>query len=547
MKCEKCGYVWQDEGVIACPSCDTPYAGYAGEDIYRRGVTAEREGKPKAAARFYAAAADSGVPCAAYAVCRVLEASGERRENPDLYEFWLSTAARQDPIATFAYSKYLARMGDERSAFRYLHAAADMGHTGAMVKLGRYYMHNGNRPAARHYFLRARDNSFRAKFYLFFLGKNRPALAPQAPEIPDRTVEAYTIGNYALVLGLAHIAYSYFEEAAGASYLPAMEKVADMCMRGSGCNRDEEKVQSYLTELGEAGRTDAFVRLGDYFVSGALGGTPNPVAAYECYLRAAEAGNMKACVTVGDCLCDGDGVPQDLEAGLAWYDRAAAGGNTLGRERAEKMRADAAACVAEGKQALAEERHEDAVASFECAAKCGYAEAITALGDLCLSGRGVKAEPKKAAWYYADAAARGDKRAKYRLACLYLMNHGVKFNKKRARALFETALAEGYTPAAAKLEEMKARERTYYVDRLYSVSCVAYHRRDVREAVRLRTTAARLGHAKATFYLGCMYDCGDGVACDRALAAQLFDRAAALGFDGRANGSLSKYLHRLPR
>ncbi len=546
MKCEKCGYEWQDVTAVACPSCDAPLPAYAGEDIYRRGVTAEREKKLKAAARFYAAAADSGVPCAAYAVCRTLEASGERRENPDLYEFWLFTAARHDPIATLAYSDYLGRMGDERAAFRYLHVAADMGHTGAMVRLGRYYMRHGNRPAARHYFSRAKG-SIRAKIYLFFLGKNRPAVAPAAPEMPDHTVEAYTLGNYALTLGVPHIAYTYFEEAAAASYLPALEKAADMCMRGSGCTRDEEKVQSYLMELGGAGRTAAFVRLGDYFVSGALGGTPNPVAAYDCYLRAARAGNLAACVTVGDCLFDGDGVERDPEAGLAWYDKAAAGGNQDGVTRAAKVRADAASLVEKARQAVADGRDVEARAYYQDAALLGDTTAISALGDMYLSGRGAEASPKMAAWQYADAASRGDTKAKYRLACLYLINHGVRYNKRRARVLLETALSEGYTPAAAKLEEMKQKERAWYAARLYSLSCTLYHRREAQEAARVRAAAARLGHAKAMFYLACMYDCGDGVPCDRALASQLFEKATALGFDGRARGYLSKYLHRLPR
>ncbi len=547
MKCEKCGYEWRDESLLACPSCDTPLVNYAGEDIYRRGVAAEREGKHKTAARYYAAAADSGVPCAAYAVCRTLEAAGERRENPDLYEFWLFTAAKQDPIATLAYADYLDRMGDARAAFRYLHAAADMGHTGAMVRLGRYYMRHGNRPAARHYFSRASSRSLRARVYLFFLGRRRPTYAPTPPEMPDHTVEAYTVGCYALTLDVPHIAYSCFEEAASASYPPALERAADMCMRGHGCNRDEEKVQSYLNELGEAGKTEAFVRLGDYFVSGALGGTPNTHAAYQYYLRAAKAGNATACVRVGDCLYDGDGVERDAEAALTWYDRASDVGSEEGRIRAARVRSDAEELACHAAEALKEGREEDALRDYREAARLGHTSAISALGDLYLRGIGVKASPREAAWHYADAASRGDTRAKYRLACLYLANHGVRYDKARARALLETALREGYEPAGVKLEEMKARARAYYANKLYSVSCTAYHRRDMAEVVRLRTAAARLGHARATFYLACMYDCGDGVSRDAHRAALLYERAAALGFDGKARGYYSKYLHRLPR
>ncbi len=547
MKCERCGHEWPDETILACPDCNTPVSTYTGEDIYSRGVLAEREGKYETACRYYSRAADLGVPCAAYAVCRVLEASGERRENPDLYEFWLFTAARHDPIATLAYADYLERMGDSRAAFRYLHSAADMGHTGAMVRLGRYYMTHGNRAAARHYFSRASARSLRARVLLFFCGRNKPACAPTPPDMPDRTVEDYTIGCYALTLDLPHIAYAYFVSAAEASYPPAMERVADMCMRGVGCRRDEDKVQYYLIELGRIGKTEAYVRLGDYYVSGALGGTPNPRVAYGYYLRAAEAGNLAACVTVGDCLCDGDGVDADLEEGLAWYDRAAAGGSADGTARAAHIRENAEQMAADAATALAEGRYADALEGYRRAAAWGHVGAIVAIGDLYLSGRGVKASPKKAAEFYEDAALRGSTKAKYRLGCLYMTNHGVKYNKARAKALLEEALRAGYQPAAARLEEMVAHERVYLAQRLYAVSCVTYHRRDMEETVKLRNMAARLGHARATFYLACMYDCGDGVPRDDARAALLYERATNLGFDGKARGYYSKYLHRLPR
>ncbi len=546
MKCENCGFEWQDETVTVCPSCESPAASNGGEEIYRRGVNAEREGKHKTASRFYAAAADLGVPCAAYAVCRTMEASGAKRDNPDLYEFWLFTAARQDPIATLAYAKYLEKRGDDHGSFRYLHAAADMGHRGAVVRLGRYYMRHGNKPAARYYFERAKG-SLMAKFYLFFLGKKMPVCAPETPEEPDSSVESYTIGAYAMTLGLPHIAYAYFEEAAAAAYLPALEKAADMCMRGAGCDRDEEKVRSYLMELGEAGRSEAYVRLGDYFINGSLGGTPDPQIAYSYYLRAAEAGNLSACVTVGDCLFDGNGVDKNTEQALLWYDRAAAGGNVDGEHRAARIRADGIRLAEAGARALAAGDDASALVSYRAAAGLGNVSAICSLGDLYLSGRGVKASPKSAAKRYRRAANRGDARAQYRLACLYLANHGVRYDERVAKQLLEASLAQGHQPALQKLEELKQLEHRRAANKLYSVSCAVYQRGEAAESAKLREAAARLNHPRATFYLACMYDCGDGVPRDRARAAELFERAKMLGFDGRATGHLSRYLHRLPR
>ncbi len=546
MKCTKCGYEWQDETSVVCPSCETLLDVTAGEDVYQRGVHAEREGKYKTAMRFYAVAADNGEPCAAYAVCRTLEKSGVRRENPDLYEFWLFTAARHDPIAALAYANYLDRLGDEHASFRYLHAAADMGHAGAMLRLGRYYLRHGNRPVARYYFARC-GNGLRARIYRFLAGRSKPQKAPVPPEMPDRTVEAYTIGTFAMTLGVPHIAYGYFEEAAAASYLPALERVAEMCMRGTGCARNEQKVESCLLELAESGRSDAYIRLGDYFVSGALGGTPNPHAAFDYYLRAAEAGNVRAMVTVGDCLYDGDGRDKDIPRALAWYDRAAGAGDDIGTQRAARMRDEAERLREDGVKALEAGETEVAMEAFRLSAVYGNVHAICAMGDVLLAGKGIKAEPKKAAKLYERAAELGDARAKYRLANLYLLNHGVRADRDKAKALLEEALAGGVTSAAAKLEDMKVQRQAYLANRLYVVSCAVYHRGEHTEAAALRAAAARMSHPRATFYLACMYDCGDGVERNKEKAVALYERAAMLGYDGRTNGALGKYLHRLPR
>ena len=57
--------------------------------------------------------------------------------------------------------------------------------------------------------------------------------------------------------------------------------------------------------------------------------------------------------------------------------------------------------------------------------------------------------------------------------------------------------------------------------------------------------AAKLGHAKATYLLGCMYDCGDALPKDAARANVLYARAKLLGFDGKETGFYGKYLRGL--
>lgn len=545
MVCNKCGYEWRGVMGESCPACGAPSELMAGEDIYARGVTAERETKFKTAMRCYAGAADLGVPCAAYAVCRCMEKSGLRQQKPDLYEFWLFTAARTDAIAAAAYAKYVKRAGDERTWLRYLRQAADMGHDESAMKVAWYYLRHGNRPAARFYL--KKESGIAAAVLLFFLGKNKPACEPHTPDLPDNTVELWNIANYALELELPHIAYTYYEEAADASYLPAIEKAAEMCMQGRGCARNEERVQKYLTELGDLGKPEAYVRLGDYYINGALGGEPNPYAAAEMYRRAAEAGRVGAMVQWGDCLLDGSGVERDSRAALTWYDRAAKEGSQVALGRAARVREKAQELFEGGEKLLRTGEFDGAVKQLTRAAEMGYAEADCLLGDCALAGRGMKASAKAAAEHYRSAAMQGNVRGMYRLGTLYMMNEGVRFDARLAEKLLQAAARGGYAQATEKLEALRARKQKYLARKMYAVSCAIYHRGEHAEAARYRAVAAKMGHGRAAYLLGCMYDCGDGVVKDAEKAREYYELARRLGYDGKAAGMMSKYLHRLPR
>lgn len=540
MHCRACGYEWSGEETT-CPACGAAVnEGIVGtgEEIYRLGVLAEKGAKKNTAARHYAAAADLGVPLAAWGVCRCLD----RGEDPELYEFWLLTAAERDPIAAKAYADYLKRMGDGMGTLRYLHHAASLGSDEARRRLAFYYLRHRNRPVARYYLSRAHGHPF-AFLLKLFVGRG-PAYAPEMPVAPDNTVEMYKLGAYAAAHGLPHIAFFYYERAADAAYLPAVERVAEMYMRGQGVTRDVRHVAKYLGILGAAGRTDAYLRLADYYETGVLDGAPNAVAATETYRLAAEAGDVDGMVALGDRCADGIGTARDLCAALRLYDRAAAGGSNEGRERADALRRRAEADHRAGLEAR-ESDPAAAYAAFTRAAETGHAEALCAVGDARIAGVGCTEDHAGAVDAYLRAAEAGSHRALYRLGCLYLYNYAVRFDARLARACLEGAKRGGITAADAKLTELENRRKKHLASKLYAVSCVVYHRGDHAAAVRFRYEAAKLGHARATYLLGCMYDCGDALPKDAARAGVLYARAKLLGFDGKESGFYGKYLRGL--
>ena len=164
-----------------------------------------------------------------------------------------------------------------------------------------------------------------------------------------------------------------------------------------------------------------------------------------------------------------------------------------------------------------------------------------------MTGKGVERNIKTAARYYEEAAERGNAFGKYRLGVLYMNNLGVKFSAKKARMYLLDALNGGISKAQQALETLHKRKQAYLAQKVYSVSCTIYHRGDTAQAAKFRHVATKMGHARAGYLLGCMYDCGDGVAKDQLRAEALHEQARRRGFDGRALGWWGKYLHMLPR
>ena len=545
MKCNVCGATWQDVSQYSCPECGCAVDIAEEEDSYAQGVEAEKQGKYKTATAHYSLAADLGNPLAAYSVCRAMEKSGQKQKDVRLYEFWLSYAAESDMIAAWAYAKYLRKKGEEPKALYYYIQAANQGHEASILRLGKYYLTHGNRPAARYYFDKAKGLG--AKVMRLITLKKAASYPPAPPEMPDDTVEVFSTGEYALSLGLPHIAFTYFERAAEAAYVPAIRRVVDMCMQGRGTKRDEDKVIRYLTELGEAGDMNAYIRLGEYFESGLIGEGPDSRVAFQKYMLAAQGGDLDGMLLVGDFYHDGNGIEKNTQEALLWYERCAQAGSKTAADRIGQIKRKAELVIEQGLLALAANEGTKAFHSFSCAVEMGNIPALVYLGDCYMTGKGVERNIKTAARYYEEAAERGNAFGKYRLGVLYMNNLGVKFSAKKARMYLLDALNGGISKAQQALETLHKRKQAYLAQKVYSVSCTIYHRGDTAQAAKFRHVATKMGHARAGYLLGCMYDCGDGVAKDQLRAEALHEQARRRGFDGRALGWWGKYLHHIPR
>jgi uncharacterized protein len=180
----------------------------------------------------------------------------------------------------------------------------------------------------------------------------------------------------------------------------------------------------------------------------------------------------------------------------------------------------------------------------------GDAAAMALLGELTGDGLGVAPDLKKAADWFALAAARGDRNAAYALAMMTLEGRGVIMDKARAKALLEQAAKAGQPYAAYNLGLLALDEGTADADvrgvelirqgvaagvpeAEYALATLLRDGKgvaaDPEAAARMMGQAAHDLYEPAEIEYAIMLFNGDGVAKDESAAAKLFLRAAARG------------------
>jgi hypothetical protein len=178
------------------------------------------------------------------------------------------------------------------------------------------------------------------------------------------------------------------------------------------------------------------------------------------------------------------------------------------------------------------------------------AAAMALLGELTGDGLGVAPDLKKAADWFALAAARGDRNAAYALGMMTLEGRGVPRDEAHAKALLEQAAKAGQPSAAYNLgllaleegtEEAEARgvelirqgADAGVAEAEYALATLLRGGKgvtaDPQAAGRLMEKAARDLYEPAEIEYAIMLFNGEGVAKDESEAAKLFARAAARG------------------
>ncbi len=194
-------------------------------------------------------------------------------------------------------------------------------------------------------------------------------------------------------------------------------------------------------------------------------------AALEQWLAPGEAGEAAAQFALGTLYVNGEGVEQDFDEALLWFEKAAEQGHAGGQYNlglildqgwagmpdsaaAAWWRKAAAQAHAGAQYQLGlQNKHGwgveaymgEAMRWYRQAAEQNYASAQYNLGLIYANGRGVKPDTAEAAGWYRKAADQGFIKAAYNLGVFYFKGDGVEEDHGEAVRLYRQAAERGHT------------------------------------------------------------------------------------------------------
>ncbi|WP_081827977.1 protein kinase domain-containing protein [Oribacterium sp. FC2011] len=272
----------------------------------------------------------------------------------------------------------------------------------------------------------------------------------------------------------------------------------------------------------------------------------SPEQRFNRYYEMAKGGDKYGMYHLAYMYQCGDGIKQDYEKAIEWYEKAAESGHVTSLERlvdlglryeegdgvaqnytkAKELYEKAAECGSEKalvnlfdlglkyEEEGSNQDYEKAKECFEKAAEGGGAGAMNNIGILYFHGKGVEQDFKKAKEWFEKAAEGGETYAMANLGEMYLNGYGVKKDYAKAKEWCEKAAEDGNSKAITNLGYMY----------LYGYGV----NRDYERAKELCEEAAK-DEVAAITNLGYMYLNGFGVDRDYTKAKELFEKAAEAG------------------
>ncbi len=311
----------------------------------------------------------------------------------------------------------------------------------------------------------------------------------------------------------------------------------DAMTRLGGILVNEDKVSSGLPLLLRAAgskNTKAEMLLGELYISGkSLNKSLSEGINY--FISAGEHGAKEGYERAADVLVTEDEGIRDFTLALELYGRAEVLGSDAARDKADAIRRERDGAYELAKTASPTE----AFSLYARAADMGHTLAMCKLAECMKCAIGTKTNRRGAFMWYKKAAELEETEAYYPLARCYSNGIGTALDFDMARSMFIKSDVSGDGRAHNAIMSLLGRRVKKTAQHLYSGGMRLIHKGKFSEAMNLLEISTELKHPKAIYTLGCLYEFGIGVPCDRERAYKMYEDAYALKFrDPRAKYKL---------
>ena len=454
------------------------------------------------------------------------------RENDDAARFWLLYSAVLGCIEAYPVAaEELASLGHEEDATYFYYLAAMADDVDSIVTLAKRYMdgigvEQSDRYAKWH-MDKLRIPPFHAIKAAYRL-RHEEAEEPPAPKPRDWDAflrmlalqarrEEYTTAY----LRLSEILSERGDAEAGAT-------VGRALIEGDACKQNIPEGLELLTRSAEAGSVTAHMSLYELYTNGKHFAKDTHFAIRHLR-RAGELGCADAFIRLGEIYYSGDGVEEDIGEAIRCFSLAGDLGSREARERADRLLREREEHYKTG-CSVESESETDAFREYAISASMGHPRAMIALAHMLTGGRGGIKNRSGAFLLYKRAAELGEDEALLHLGRCYAEGIGVRRDFRLARETLTRAERRGVEGAHELINAVMTRKMKKLSRKLYSTAMRLVYKKDFDEARRLLEIACDLCEPGAIYTLGCIYEFGMGVKCDKNRAYEYYERAFSMKF-----------------
>lgn len=571
--CKKCGYEGLYQGPN-CPECNERFV-LDKTDIKDQLSILEDALKNKQyeeVIECYRILADAGYTPAEREYAKILEKGQLTPRNLDAaMSYFYRAAEKNDPYSAFRYSRLATRTNDETGRFWLIYSAilgcpeaypivaeefSDCGYeedahyfywlaaacddVESIVTMGkRYYDGVGTEPSAE-YAKWYMDKLKIPPIYAIKLAyKLRHTEAKEPPPVMPQNYNGllHRLAVQADNCGFDTAAFRLREILAERNDEESLAIVGESLVEGKGCSKDVDGGLKILEYASSLGNLRAHLTLGRLYREGNHTGK-NTHLALEYYSKAGELGSADAYLILGDIFYTGETGERDIAKAVKFYDTATAMGSADAQRKADNIKKERETLYT---RALSEEskNSEETFRLYAISCAMGHPEAAFKLACCFEKGIGTKKNRHGAFAWYKKSAELGNNEALFPLGICYAKGFGTKLDFIKAKQTLILAERCGDERAHSAIIDLMERKMTKIAKQLYSSAMRLIYQKKFEIAKIHLEISADLMYPKAIYTLGCLYEFGIVVKCDKEKGYALYEKSYSLFFrDPRAKYKL---------